>query len=152
MNRALAHYVEDVALHWEPYGLPRIAGRILGLLMVCDPPYRSSRQLVDELGASKGSISAMTRMLLAAGSLEVVAVPGERATYYRLARDGFERKLERRVESMVAFRRLAERGLALLADAPPERSEHLREVVSLYAFLERELPALFERWREEHRG
>ena len=149
MEEELAHYVEEVALHWEQYGLPRIAGRILGLLMVCDPPHRSATQLARELGVSKGSISAMTRLLLAAGSIEATAVPGDRATYYRVVVDGFEQRFERKVAFMVGFRDIAERGIALLADAPPERSQKLRELAAMYAFLERELPALFERWRRE---
>lgn len=149
MDEALAHYVEDVALHWERQGLPRIAGRIVGWLMVCDPPRRTARQLAEDLGASKASISTMTRLLLEAGTLEVVAVPGERATWYALTPDSVERKLEARLDGMVSFAGLARRGLALLEDEPPERSDRLRRVAAMYAFLERELPLLLERWREE---
>lgn len=77
--------MEDVALHFEESGLPRIAGRILGLLLVCDPPHRSAQELADQLGASKASISTMTRLLLSGVILEKVGLPGERATYYRTA-------------------------------------------------------------------
>ena len=150
MDDALANYIEEVALYWEQQGLPRIAGRIVGLLMVCDPPHRSAGQLAEELGASKASVSTMTRLLLTAGSIEVVAIPGERLTFYALTPDGLERKLERRVTLMVSFNDLAQRGLELLADDPPERSARLQRVASLYAFMGRELPALLERWRAEN--
>lgn len=149
MEAELAQYVEDVALFWEQQGLPRIAGRIMGLLLVCDPPWRSASQLADELGASKGSISTMTRLLLASGSIETRALPGDRATYFQLASQGIEHKLERRFASMVAFRALADRGLDLLVDAPEARRERLERVAHLYRFLERELPALLDRWRAE---
>ena len=43
----LAPYIEDVALYWEQHGLPRIAGRIIGLLLVCDPPHRSAAELLE---------------------------------------------------------------------------------------------------------
>lgn len=148
MNEERARFVEDVALHWEAHGLPRIAGRIIGLLMVCDPPHRSATQLKDELGASKGSISTMTRLLLASGTLVVVAVPGDRATYYRLAPHSFEEKMKRRLEAMVGFRDLARRGVELLEAEGSPRVEELEQVASLYAFLGDELPRLFERWRE----
>lgn len=149
MTEPTENYVEEVALFWEAHGLPRIAGRILGLLLVCDPPHRSAKELAAELGASKGSVSAMTRLLLQSGTIEVVPVPGERATYYRLSPDSLERKLERRLIEMVAFRELADKGLELLADAPAAHRDRLETVRSLYAFLERELPALLDRWREE---
>ena len=144
-----APWIETVALFWERQGLPRIAGRIVGLLLVCDPPHRSSKQLVEELGASKGSVSAMTRLLLQSGTIEPVAVPGDRATYYQLSPGSVERKLEARLAAMVGFRALAEAGLELLDDAPPERRARLEAVASLYSFLERELPLLLERWRAE---
>lgn len=150
MEEDLARYVEDVALYWEGHGVPRIAGRILGLLLICDPPYRSAKQLADELGASKASISTMTRLLLTAESIEAVALPGDRGTYFQLTPRGLERKLERRIASMVSFTDLANRGLEILGpDAPEERSARLKTVASLYAFLDRELPLLLERWRKE---
>lgn len=150
MDEDVAKYIEEVALFWEGQGLPRIAGRILGLLLVCDPPWRSPTELVDELGASKGSVSTMTRLLLEAGTIERVAPhPGDRATYYQLSPGSLERKLERRIHTMVGFRALAEQGLQLLEHAPADQRARLETVASLYAFLERELPLLLERWREE---
>ena len=149
MEEALETYVEEVALFWEGQGLPRIAGRILGLLMVCHPPHRTPAQLAEALGASKGSISAMVRLLLRSGTIEVVPMPGERATYYQLSPHSVERKLEARLLQMVAFRGLAEKGLRLLEHAPAERRERLRTLAELYAFLEVELPGLLERWRAQ---
>lgn len=149
MEDKLAAYVEDVALYYEQQGLPRIGGRILGLLLICDPPHRSARQLAEELCVSKASISSMTRLLLTSGSIEAVALPGDRATYYQLTTDGLEQRFERRLSGIVAFHLLAERGLALLEGEPLERSARLRRIASLYAFLADEIPRLLERWREQ---
>jgi hypothetical protein len=147
-DKGLDQFVEDVALFWESQGVPRIAGRIFGLLLICEPPFRSASQIADELGVSKGSVSSMTRLLLETGSIETVAVPGERGRFFGLTPDGLERKLERRVQSMVSFRGLAERGLELVE---PNRGDRLRRVVSLYAFMERELPLLIAKWRAEQK-
>ncbi len=142
-------YIESVALFFETSGLPRIAGRILGLLLVCDPPHRSSAELADAIGASRGSISTMTRMLHDSGLIERVAVPQERATYYRIDPTGFERRFEILMRTIVGFRPLADRGLDLLADASPERTRRLREIRALYVFLERSLPAMIDAWRAQ---
>lgn len=148
MDDTIAHYIEEVALFWEQQGMPRIAGRILGLLMVCDPPHRSARQLAEQLSVSKGSVSMMVRLLLSSESIEIVAVPGERATYYQLSPDSMEQKLERRLRAMTGFRDLASRGLDLLDGAPAEQRARLEHIHDLYAFLEEELPLLIARWRE----
>ncbi|MBX2803980.1 MAG: hypothetical protein KTR31_40260 [Myxococcales bacterium] len=146
MEQAHAEFVEQVALHWEQYGLPRIGGRILGWLLVCDPPHRSASQLAQELSVSKGSVSSMTRLLLSSGSLEVVPVAGGRGTFYRVTHDGFGQRFERKLAMMVGFRSLLERALQL---APATRRDDLEELTAMYRFLERELPLLFERWRDE---
>ena len=149
MEERLERDIEDVALYWERHGVPRIAGRVIGLLLVCDPPYRSVGQIATELNVSKGSASTMTRLLLTSESIERVPVPGERATYYRLKPDSLERKLEARLAMMVGFRQLAEEGVALLEGAPSGRRERLERVSRMYAFMEREMGLMLERWRAE---
>ncbi|MFC1955614.1 hypothetical protein ACFLWZ_03670 [Chloroflexota bacterium] len=47
------------------------------------------------------------------------------------------------------FRQLAERGLALLGNKAPLAHKHLEEMRDVYIFLEREFPALLERWEQE---
>ncbi len=42
----------------------RMAGRMLGWLLICDPPHQSMNAIADVLQASKGSISTMTRLLI----------------------------------------------------------------------------------------
>lgn len=46
----LLDWVEPVAMLLAPDGLPPIAGRILGWLMICDPPQQSAGQIADAIG------------------------------------------------------------------------------------------------------
>ena len=41
---ALRHFVEEVALVFEQAGLPRMAARLFGYLMISDPPHQNSAQ------------------------------------------------------------------------------------------------------------
>ena len=45
---------------------------------------------------------------------------------------------------------MPEGGLALVGDRDPERSKRLKEMYSLYSFLEREYPRLIDRWEKEY--
>jgi len=145
----LAAFVEEVALFFESGGMPRIAGRIVGYLLVCDPPHRSVTELAQELDVSKGSVSTMTRMLRNTGLLEQAPVPGERARYMRLRDDGFEAVFEHQLRQVSAFAELASKGLTLLESDAHDRSLRLRTLAALYGFYEREMPRLLQRWREE---
>ena len=39
-------------------------------MLICDPPAQSAGELADVLGASKGSLSTMTRLLIQVGLIE----------------------------------------------------------------------------------
>ncbi len=149
LSDPLTAFVEEVALFFDQAGMPRIAGRILGYLLVCHPPYRSATQLSEELGVSKGSVSTMARMLRTTGLLEPAPVPGERATYLRIRDDGFEGVFEQQIRQVSAFGALASKGLGLLGDADPDQTRRLRTLGAIYGFYEVEMPRLLERWREE---
>ncbi|MEX1256417.1 MAG: MarR family transcriptional regulator [Gemmatimonadota bacterium] len=149
LSPPLAAFVEEVALFLEPGGMPRIAGRIVGYLLVCDPPHRSAAQLAEELSVSRGSVSTMVRMLRTTGLLEPAPVPGERAIHLRLSDDGFEAVFEHQIRQVSAFGELASKGLTVLRGAPSERTRRLRLLAALYGFYEREMPGLLERWRTE---
>ena len=144
-------YVEDVALYFEQNGLPRMAGRVIGWLLVCDPPEQSAGELAAVLGASKGSISTATRLLVQIHLIERVALPGARRDYFRIRPDGWAERTRSSVGIVSEFRRLTERGLDLLGTAPPPRRARLEGVHDLYVWLERELPALLERYDIERR-
>jgi DNA-binding transcriptional regulator GbsR (MarR family) len=145
------HFVEDVGLLFEEMGFPRMAGRILGWLMICDPPEQSAGQLADVLQASKGSLSTMTRLLIQIGLVERVAIPGQRRDYFRISPGAWPQLIRTQMQAMTGLHQVVERGLVMLANEKPERLLRLREAHDLYAFLERELPLLFQQW-ERHRA
>ncbi len=141
-------FIEDVGLLFEDSGMPRMAGRIFGWLLICDPPHQSAGELTECVGGSKGSISTMTRMLMNAELVERLTLPGERSTYYQIKRDAWAEMLNKKAASLSAWREAAERGLELLKDAPPESHRRLHEMREVHAFFEKELPRLIEAWQK----
>ena len=127
------NFVGEVGLIFEKTGLPRMAGRIFGWLLISEPPYQSSAQLSEVLMASKGSISTMTRFLIQIGLLERFVIPGERHDYFRLRDDALQRTVKRGLEEEIKmFRQLAEHGLQLMREAPSVRKQWLEEMHARY--------------------
>jgi DNA-binding transcriptional regulator GbsR (MarR family) len=145
----LLHYVEEFGLFFEQFGLPRTAGRMLGWLLVCDPPHQMMDELTEVLQVSKSSISTTSRMLIQSGLVEKVSFPGERKDFYRISDDAWVQAWSARNNQTVAMRQLAKRGLDLLPDDSPKRRARLQTMHDLYEFLEEELPKLTERWLKE---
>ncbi|AOW92639.1 transcriptional regulator [Rhodococcus sp. WMMA185] len=148
----LSEFVERMGGYFESAGSTRLAGRLLGWLLVCEPERQSSEDLATGLRASSGGVSTTARLLIRMGLVERSGVPGDRRTYYRLRRHAFDSVIEERRRSMAELRKLAEEGLSALADNAPDRRRRLEEMWELAQFMEAETPALLTRYHNERRG
>lgn len=146
--QSLLDLAEEFAVYFENSGLPRIAGRILGLLMVCEPPHVTPTDLVDTLAVSKASVSNMLRLLTSVGLVEKAPVADEpRSSTYRLRQDGFASLFEKQLERLTTFVDLANRTLEQLGPHT-DRAARMRELRALHVFWQQEMPKLIEKWRE----
>jgi DNA-binding transcriptional regulator GbsR (MarR family) len=140
-------FVEDFGLVAEDIGLTRMAGRLLGHLLVCNPAEQSSADLVAALQASKGSISTATRQLIASGIVERFTRTGDRRDHFRVRPGVWTGLLRVRLAQASRLHEVAERGIALLD--PDDHVGHARieELHDLYEFLEAEYSAIIKRWQ-----
>lgn len=143
-------FVEELSLLIEESGKPRISGQIMGWLMVCDPPQQSFSDLVEHLQVSKASISNMTRMLLQAGLIEKVRIPGERQIHFQIKEEAWVDVLEKELESIHSLRDLSKKGLELLKEEPETDKSRLKEMHRFYTFAAKHLPTLIEEYKKEH--
>jgi DNA-binding transcriptional regulator GbsR (MarR family) len=151
-TEAERRFIEKAGLLFEQLGFPRMGGRIFGWLLISASPLVSMAELVEALQASKSSISTITRLMIQVDLIEVFSLPGVRRDFYRIREDVWATTLKDRLSQANTFRGLADEGLALLKSAPAERKRRLEEMRLMYAFLEREIPLLMERWEREHRA
>jgi DNA-binding transcriptional regulator GbsR (MarR family) len=139
-------WVEEFALVLEGEGLPRMAGRIFGWLLVCEPAEQTMEELGAALGGSKASMSTMTRLLAQAELVERARRPGERRDRFRIPPEHWDRIMRGRVQSLSATTALLGRAVELVRDQPPEARRRVDDLYSLYTYFERELPGLLARW------
>jgi predicted transcriptional regulator len=119
-HKLLLGWVERVATFFaEHYGLPPITGRILGWLMICDPPEQSPAQIAEAINASRASLTTNMRLLIASGLVHRLTRSGGRTTYYRIDDDMWQKVIQRRIASMMSFGEITQEGISLLgADSP----------------------------------
>jgi DNA-binding transcriptional regulator GbsR (MarR family) len=140
-------FAEDLGLLFQDAGGPPMLGRILARLLICDPPEQTASELESWLNASAGAISAGLTLLTATGMVERVRLPGVRATCFRVAPSMGVAFMQQRMALVHRLHEVATQGLLLLADAPPEQQERLRDFRDFYAFLGERMPALFQEWQ-----
>ena len=101
----------------EADGLPRIAGRIFGYLLL-NPGECSLEDLSSALGVSRASVSNDARRLAQMGLLERRSRPGDRRDYYSISPDAFRQSIEARIENLRRFHGLIDEGRGLAGHEP----------------------------------
>lgn len=78
-----SEFIEMVGLMVQTFGLRRISGRILGLL-VFDGAVLSAQDMAEVLETSKGSVSTGLQELQAKSVIHKISHSGDRTTFYEL--------------------------------------------------------------------
>lgn len=131
MRDDAVEFIEGMGRRFEEEGVPRIAGRMFGLMMVNEEPC-SLDEMAEVLQVSKGSVSSNARLLEQWGVAERTTRPGDRRDYYQLAADMPVRMLERQIAQMEAMLAYLRRGEETLGPGSPQLAERFRQVVALH--------------------
>jgi DNA-binding transcriptional regulator GbsR (MarR family) len=111
----IQNWVERVASAFaQHFGLPPITGRILGWLLICDPPEQSAGEIAEAIGASRASLTTSMRLLTAGNLVRRRHRPGERTTYFRIDDDAWEKVIRQRIAGMASLREITEDALTLV--------------------------------------
>jgi DNA-binding transcriptional regulator GbsR (MarR family) len=130
------------------YGMAPMVGRLIGYLVVCDPPEQSIGDLADALLASRSAIAGAVKTLELLALIRRSRAAGERMDRVRLDMSspkamGFD------LTEYQELADLAREGLDLLADTPPERRALLSELAAFADFLVARLPILEKEWKAQ---
>lgn len=124
-------FIEHMGRWWETGTGSRTAGRMLGWLMICDPPHRSAADLIEELDVSSGSVSTQIRLLESLKFVERVTFPGDRATYYQMKPDVWVEVMSSEMDHLERMKGITEAGVEVV---PEERPERLTDVALIAQF------------------
>ncbi len=122
LSDELMGFIENIALFYEQYGIPRIGGRMFGLFLVTASPL-SAEKISGILKASRSSVSTNVRGLILNGWVEKTTSAGDRTEYYRLCPTAWEKVLQNRMRGLVPLRRMTEQAQDAMPKDNPARDQ-----------------------------
>ena len=127
------------------YAFPPMVGRVLGYLLVCEPPEQSIAELSEALLASRSAITGALDVLERLHSIHRSRAAGERMDRVRLdfgsaESRGFD------ITEYQELGDLAREGLDVLKDAPPERRADALYMAAFADFLVERTRLMKEEW------
>jgi DNA-binding transcriptional regulator GbsR (MarR family) len=151
MDTQTGQFIERMGVALESDGLPRIAGRIFGLLLVSEDA-RSLDDLANELRVSKGSVSTNARLLEQRGVLERTSRPGDRRDYYRAPPDLFSHTMAQRLARWQRFHDAIRGARISLPIQSREVLERLEEYEEAYAHMSHVIIDAMAAWQASRGG
>ena len=133
VEKAKSSYIERLALAGEEDGMPRIAGRLIGYLMMNEGAY-SLDEIADALQASKASVSTNARLLEERGILIRTSSPGDRRDFYEITPAPWEMFINNATRKVQKFMDAVEVTLPKLP-ADDVANRRLREARLFYQFM-----------------
>jgi DNA-binding transcriptional regulator GbsR (MarR family) len=151
VNAATSRFVEELGVLLDAEGYPRVAGRLLALLMV-SPEARSLDDLAEQLEVSKPSISVNIRMLEQRGIVERVGHSGDRRDYYCVADDLLSISIEQRIAKWNRFHDAIKQARKTLAPEHKVVRTRLHDLDLAYQYMIDRMSQSLEEWRTRRPG
>ncbi len=132
-------------------GLPRMAARVLALLLHVDAGEATAAELAEDLQASPAAISGAVRYLLQTRLVARTRKPGERKDTYALSKgDWYDDIMGGRSQELLRWAAASRHGADLLGHDSPAGTR-LDETARFFEFLDGETAGLMERWHAEQK-
>ncbi|CAL9469326.1 MULTISPECIES: GbsR/MarR family transcriptional regulator [Streptomyces] len=142
----ISRFVEHFAAQLVEAGLPRMPARVFVALLASDAGVLTSAELSEQLKISPAAVSGAVRYLSQVRMVSREREPGSRRERYRVHGDQWYEALTNREAVIRRWEVALREGVASLGgDTPAGR--RLAETLAFFEFVEKEVPAMMERWR-----
>ncbi len=146
-------FIEETGIFFESLGMTRMAGRILGFLMVSDKERVSFEELTQVLQASKSSISTNVKSLIQVKFIKPITEPGDRKTYYTLSHDiSWSEIFKQRMHELNLLISIFNKALNLRTNQKDTPAQWLNNAMEFYEWVGNEFPILMKKWEEHQKN
>ena len=148
---ARAGFIERFAAVLAASGLPRMPARVFAALLATDSGRLTAAELTAMLHVSPAAISGAVRYLAQINLASREAAPGSRREHYRVHSEVWYEAIVRKDDVLDRCERILREGTALIGRKTPAGAR-LAETLEFFEFMQRELPAMLQKWRARKKG
>ncbi|MFC4128253.1 GbsR/MarR family transcriptional regulator [Nocardia rhizosphaerae] len=150
-DQRLRDAAERLALTLSQGGMQKTTARVMTALLYTEQDTMTAADLCEQLSISTGGVSTAIKQLTQSGMVERVPAPGSRREHYRFPEGVWARLFSQQNMMLEVMKNAAVVGLDATGRDTPT-AKRLHEMQDFYGYMETELPALIDRWREKRDG
>jgi predicted transcriptional regulator len=145
-EKAMRIFVEQMARTLADWGLPRMAGRVLFVMMSADEDALTASELAERLEVSPAAISGAVRYLVQISMVVREPVPGSRRDRYRLVDDSWYEVTLAKMTLLGSLADAANLGVTAAGGPTTPAGRRLAGMRDFYRFVLDSLPSLMKEW------
>lgn len=138
---------ERLALTLADSGMQRTTARVMTALLFTQQETMTAADLCEELQISSGAVSGAVKQLIPTGMIERVPSPGSRRDHYRFRDHAWATLMGNQNTLLDSMWNAAAEGIKT-AGKESVAGRRLDEMQDFYGFMQREMAALIDKWRE----
>jgi DNA-binding transcriptional regulator GbsR (MarR family) len=147
-REAVLRFVERFAGELAEGGMQRMAARVFAALLASDEGALTSTELAEQLRISPAAVSGAIRYLNQVGMVRREREPGSRRDRYSLHGHIWYEAFSRRDVVLSRWGAVLEEGVESLGRETPA-GRRIAESAEFFAFVQKEIPLMLERWRAQ---
>jgi len=139
-------FAEQTAATLAAAGFPRMAARVMMILMTEESGSATAEELAERLGASAAAISGAVRYLQTLSIIRRLTIPGTRRHRYELPDHFWYATSSSQTPLYTHLIALSEKGAAAMPEHSRAR-DRVTEMRDYFVFMRERLPALLDEWK-----
>lgn len=151
-EQAMRHFIEQMARLLADWGFPRMAGRVLFVMMCADEQALTAAQLAERLGVSPAAISGAVRYLTQINMVAREPVPGSRRDRYRLVDDSWYEVTISKMTLIKTIVDVTEQAVLAAGGRGTPAGARIAGMRDFYSFVQEALPELTAQWAQRKAG
>ena len=149
--RIKTEFIQDYGRGYQSFGLPKLMGRVVGLLLYHGAPL-SLDDITDELHVSKGPVSQIMSRLREHQLVRRIWVPGSRRDYYEAEADIFGQAFANHAALQHQNLALARKYTGMVGDSEDELPEsfatRMTEMDRFYTLMSKHFANFLTEWED----
>ena len=143
---AVRQFIEHIAMTFAGLGFPRMAARVLFVIMCAEEDALTAAEIAERLEISPAAVSGAVRYLIQIQMLRREPVPGSRRDRYRLPGDTWYEVSAVKGTAYKIFSEIAAEGVDALGGTSTGPGARVAQMRDYFEFIHDEMPSLLDRW------
>jgi DNA-binding transcriptional regulator GbsR (MarR family) len=149
-EEAVRRFVEHFAMSFVEFGFPRMASRVLGVLLTTDEPGVTATEIGERLGVSAGAVSGAVRFLVHVNLIAREPVPGSRRDLYKVPEDSWANLVQ--AGYYKRFADMVHEGVLAVGGESSPSGERMADMRDFLMYVHEEMTTVFHKWWEARRA